>query len=234
MKHGKKFNAAQEKARAHGAYSLAEAIDRVKELKFANFDESVDMAFRLGVDPRKADQMVRGTVALPHGTGKTVRILVITKGEKEQEAKDAGADMVGSDEYIEKIQGGWTDVDAIVATPDMMGQLGRLGKILGPRGLMPNPKTGTVTPDVAKAVRELKAGRIEYRVDKTGNVMAPIGKTSFDADKLRENAATLADAILRARPSAAKGTYLKNATLSSTMGPGLKLDVTALQADLKR
>jgi len=233
MKHGKNFRAAREKAKEQPVYGLAEAVLKLKAVKFTKFDESVDLAFRLGVDPRKADQMVRGTVALPHGTGKTVRVLVITKGEKVQEAKDAGADMVGAEEYIEKIQGGWTDVDAIVATPDMMGQLGRLGKILGPRGLMPNPKTGTVTPDVKKAITELKAGRIEYRVDKTGNIMASIGKTSFDDHALKENATALADAILRARPATAKGTYLKNVSISSTMGPGFKLDVATLQADLK-
>lgn len=233
MKHGKKFTEAKKQAAEQPLYTLAEAIDKLKAVKFSKFDESVDLAFRLGVDPRKADQMVRGTVALPHGTGKTVRVLVITKGDKVQEAKDAGADMVGAEEYIEKIQGGWTDVDAIVATPDMMGQLGRLGKILGPRGLMPNPKTGTVTPDVKKAITELKAGRIEYRVDKTGNVMASIGKTSFENQALSENAAALADAVLRARPVTAKGTYLKTVSISSTMGPGFKLDVGALQADLK-
>jgi large subunit ribosomal protein L1 len=233
MKHGKKFREAKEKAATQPVYGLAEAIEKIKAVKFTKFDESVDLAFRLGVDPRKADQMVRGTVALPHGTGKTVRVLVITKGDKVQEAKDAGADMVGAEEYIEKIQGGWTDVDAIVATPDMMGQLGRLGKILGPRGLMPNPKTGTVTPDVKKAITELKAGRIEYRVDKTGNIMASVGKTSFEVQALTENAAALADAVLRARPATAKGTYLKNVSISSTMGPGFKLDVATLQSDLK-
>jgi len=234
MRHGKKYSGAKEVAAAKPAYDLADAVAKLKEIKYAKFDETVEMSFRLGVDPRKADQMVRGTVALPHGTGKKIRVLVLTKGEKEQEAKDAGADMVGSDEYIEKIQGGWTDVDAIVATPDMMGQIGRLGKILGPRGLMPNPKTGTVTADVGKAVKELKAGRIEYRVDKTGNVMAAIGKASFGADALVENASVLAEAILRARPSTAKGTYLKNASICSTMGPGFKLDVTALQAQLRK
>lgn len=234
MRHGKKYNAAKEKAVVKPAYSLSEAVEKIKEVKYAKFDESVEMSFRLGVDPRKADQMVRGTVALPNGTGKKIRVLVITKGEKQQEAKDAGADMVGAEEYLEKIQGGWTDIDAIIATPDMMGQLGRLGKVLGPRGLMPNPKTGTVTNDVAKAVKELKAGRIEYRVDKTGNVMASVGKTSFEANAITENAAALADAILRARPSTAKGTYLRNASICSTMGPGFKLDVATLQADLKK
>jgi large subunit ribosomal protein L1 len=234
MRHGKKYNAAKEKAVVKPAYSLPEAVEKIKEVKYAKFDESVEMSFRLGVDPRKADQMVRGTVALPHGTGKKIRVLVITKGEKQQEAKDAGADMVGAEEYLEKILGGWTDIDAIIATPDMMGQLGRLGKVLGPRGLMPNPKTGTVTNDVAKAVKELKAGRIEYRVDKTGNVMASVGKTSFEANAITENAAALADAILRARPSTAKGTYLRNASICSTMGPGFKLDVATLQADLKK
>jgi large subunit ribosomal protein L1 len=234
MKHGKKFRAAKEKAGAKPMYTLAEALEQIKATRFAQFDESVDMAFRLGVDPRKADQMVRGTVSLPNGTGKTVRVLVITKGEKVQEAEAAGADMVGADDYIEKIKGGWIDMDAVIATPDMMGQLGRLGKILGPRGLMPNPKTGTVTQDVAKAVKELKAGRIEYRVDKTGNIMASIGKCSFEDQALQENAEALADAVLRARPAAAKGTYLKNVSLSSSMGPGFKVDVAALQAGLKR
>jgi large subunit ribosomal protein L1 len=234
MKHGKKFKVAHTEAKSRDVYSLPEAVDKLKQVKFARFDESVDLAFRIGVDPRKADQMVRGTVSLPHGTGKAVRVLVITKGEKEEEARAAGADMVGSDEYIAKIQAGWTDVDAIVATPDMMGQLGRLGKVLGPRGLMPNPKTGTVTTDVAKAVRELKGGRIEYRVDKTGNVAAPVGKASFESKALVENAQALADAVLRARPSTAKGTYLKNASISSTMGPGFKLDVAALQAEHKK
>jgi large subunit ribosomal protein L1 len=234
MKHGKKFKAAAAEAQGKALYTLPEAVEQLKKVKFAKFDESVDLSFRIGVDPRKADQMVRGTVSLPHGTGKTVRVLVITKGEKEAEARAAGADLVGSDEFIAKIQGGWTDIDAIVATPDMMGQLGRLGKVLGPRGLMPNPKTGTVTTDVAKAVRELKGGRIEYRVDKTGNVAAPVGKASFEARALVENAQALADAVLRARPSTAKGTYLRNASISSTMGPGFKLDVTALHADNKK
>lgn len=234
MKHGKKFNEAKEKSQATTHYTLLAAVEKAKEVKYVKFDESVDMAFKLGVDPRHADQLVRGTVSLPHGSGKTVRVLVITKGDKAQEARDAGADMVGDDEYLEKISGGWTDVDAIIATPDMMGQLGRLGKILGPRGLMPNPKIGTVTMDVAKAVKELKGGRIEYRVDKTGNIMASVGKLSFEIDALVENASALADAVIKARPSAAKGTYLKSASISSTMGPGLKLDTTALQAGLKK
>jgi large subunit ribosomal protein L1 len=234
MKHGKKFREAKEKAGAKPVYTLTEALEQLKAIGFAKFDESVDMAFRLGVDPRKADQMVRGPVSLPHGTGKTVRVLVITKGEKVQEAEAAGADMVGGEEYIEKIKGGWIDMDAVIATPDMMGQLGRLGKILGPRGLMPNPKIGTVTPDVAKAVKEVKAGRIEYRVDKTGNIMASIGKCSFEDQALKENAHALADAVLRAKPAAARGTYLKNVSLSSSMGPRFKVDATALQADLKR
>lgn len=234
MKHGKKFRAADEAAKGKEVYTLPEAVDKLKQVKFAKFDESVDMVFRLGVDPRKADQMVRGTVSLPHGTGKSVRVLVITKGEKEEEARQAGADMVGSDEFIAKIQGGWTDVDAIVATPEMMGQLGRLGKVLGPRGLMPNPKTGTVTTDVAKAVKELKGGRIEYRVDKSGNVAAPVGKASFEAKALVENAQALADAVVRARPSTAKGTYLRTASISSTMGPGFKLDPAALVTEHKK
>lgn len=234
MKHGKKFRSAHEVARQKQVYTLPEAVEQLKKVKFSTFDESVDLAFRVGVDPRKADQMVRGTVSLPHGTGKTVRVLVITKGEKEEEARAAGADMVGSDEYLAKIQAGWTDVDAIVATPDMMGQLGRLGKVLGPRGLMPNPKTGTVTTDVAKAVKELKGGRIEYRVDKTGNIAAPVGKTSFETRALVENAQALADAVIRAKPSTAKGTYLRNASISSTMGPGFKLDTSALHGEHKK
>lgn len=234
MKHGKKFKAAHAEAKQKAAYTLPEAVEKLKQVKFTKFDETVDLVFRLGVDPRKADQMVRGTVSLPHGTGKSVRVLVITKGEKEEEARQAGADMVGSDEYFAKIQGGWTDVDAIVATPDMMGQLGRLGKVLGPRGLMPNPKTGTVTTDVAKAVRELKGGRIEYRVDKTGNLAAPVGKASFEAKALVENAQALADAVMRAKPGTAKGTYVRNASISSTMGPGFKLDTAVLVAEPKK
>lgn len=195
----------------------------VKELASAKFDESVDISVRLGVDPRKADQLVRGTVVLPHGTGKSVRVLVIAQGEKEAEAKEAGADFVGV-EFVEKIQEGWLDFDVCVATPDLMGKVGPLGRMLGPRGLMPTPKAGTVTFDVARAVSEIKAGKIEFRVDKTGNVHAPIGKASFSEDQLSENLVAFMDQIVRAKPSAAKGTYMKSVTVSSTMGPGVSID----------
>lgn len=200
-----------------------EAVRLVKELASANFDESVDVATRLGVDPRKADQLVRGTVVLPHGTGKAVRVLVIAQGEKEAEAKEAGADYVGV-EYVDKIKEGWLDFDVCVATPDLMGKVGPLGRVLGPRGLMPTPKAGTVTFDIARAVEEIKAGKIEFRVDKTGNVHAPIGKVSFSEEQLGENLSAFMDQIVRARPSAAKGTYLRSVTVSSTMGPGVSID----------
>jgi len=200
-----------------------EAVKLVKELASANFDESVDVATRLGVDPRKADQLVRGTVVLPHGTGKAVRVLVIAQGEKEAEAKEAGADYVGV-EYVDKIKEGWLDFDVCVATPDLMGKVGPLGRVLGPRGLMPTPKAGTVTFDIARAVEEIKAGKIEFRVDKTGNVHAPIGKVSFSEEQLGENLSAFMDQIVRARPSAAKGTYLRSVTVSSTMGPGVSID----------
>jgi len=221
--HGKKFRAAAtrvDKAREH---SLSEAVALVKGSSFAKFDETVDVAVRLGVDPRHADQVVRGTVVLPHGTGKTVKVLVITQGDRVKDAEAAGADYAGI-EYVQKLKDGWLDADVIVATPDVMGQLGQLGKILGPRGLMPNPKAGTVTMDVARAVREIKAGKIEFRVDKTGNVHAPIGKVSFGVKQLEENLAAFMDTIVKARPSAAKGIYLRSATVSSTMGPGVRLD----------
>lgn len=200
-----------------------EAVRLVKELASASFDESVDVATRLGVDPRKADQLVRGTVVLPHGTGKAVRVLVIAQGEKEAEAKEAGADYVGV-EYVDKIKEGWLDFDACVATPDLMGKVGPLGRVLGPRGLMPTPKAGTVTFDIARAVEEIKAGKIEFRVDKTGNVHAPIGKVSFSEEQLGENLSAFMDQIVRAKPSAAKGTYLRSVTVSSTMGPGVSID----------
>ncbi len=194
----------------------------------AKFDESVDLSFRLGVDPKHADQMVRGAVVLPHGIGKTVRVAVFAKGEKEREAREAGADIVGAEDLVEKVQGGWTDFDTAIATPDLMGQVGRLGKVLGPRGLMPNPKLGTVTFDVSKAVREAKAGKVEFRVDKAGNIHTPVGKKSFTPENIQANAMAVIEAIVRAKPSAAKGTYLRSVTMSSTMGPGVSVDPVAL------
>jgi large subunit ribosomal protein L1 len=223
-KHGKKYQAAAAKVDRNKRYKIDEAVKLVKESKFSKFDESVEVSLRLGVDPKQADQVVRGTVLLPHGTGKKIRVLALAKGEKEKEALGAGADFAGADEYVEKITGGWMDFDAIVATPDMMGAVGKLGKILGPRGLMPNPKAGTVTFDVAKAVKDLKAGKIEYRVDKAGIIGAAIGKISFGENQIKENAETFLAAIVRAKPAAAKGAYLRSATLSSTMGPGVRLD----------
>jgi large subunit ribosomal protein L1 len=213
---------------------LAQAVKLVKQTAGAKFDETIVISSHLGVDPRHSDQLVRGTVVLPHGTGKSLRVLVLAKGDKVKEAEAAGADHVGSDEYVKKIQGGWLDVDAIVATPDLMGEVGKLGRVLGPRGLMPNPKSGTVTFDVAKAVQELKAGKIEFRVDKGANVHAPVGQASFGEDKLLENTQTFLRELLRAKPAAAKGHYLKSLTLSSTMGPGITLDATAVTAELNR
>jgi large subunit ribosomal protein L1 len=221
--HGKKFQAAAGRVDRTREYALGEAVQLVKGASFAKFDETVDVAVRLGVDPRHADQVVRGTVVLPHGTGKSVRVLVITQGDKVREAEAAGADFVGM-EYLQRIKDGWLDCDVIVATPDVMGQLGQLGRVLGPRGLMPNPKAGTVTLDVARAVREIKAGKIEFRVDKTGNVHAPVGKISFKPEQLADNVQAFMDTILRAKPAAAKGTYIRSATISSTMGPGVRLD----------
>jgi large subunit ribosomal protein L1 len=221
--HGKQYRAAAATLEPQKLYPAREAVDRVKAAAFAKFDESVDVAVRLGVDPKHADQIVRGTVSLPHGTGKKVRVLVIAQGEKVKEAEAAGADLVGM-EYIQKIKDGWLDTDVIVATPDVMGQLGPLGKVLGPRGLMPNPKSGTVTMDVAKAVKELKAGKIEFRVDKSGIVHAPIGKKSFAPEQLAENLHTFLEAIVKARPAAAKGHYIRSVTVSSTMGPGVPVD----------
>ena len=220
---GKKYAAAVAKVDRSKAYSIKDAVETVKSASFAKFNETVDVAVRLGVDPRHADQIVRGTVVLPHGTGKAVRVLVITQGERVKEAEAAGADFVGI-EYIQKLKDGWLECDVIVATPDVMGQLGQLGKVLGPRGLMPNPKAGTVTMDVTKAVREIKAGKIEFRVDKTGNVHAPIGKVKFSADQLADNLAAFMDTIARAKPAAAKGIYIRSATVSSTMGPGVRID----------
>ncbi|MGB7212962.1 MAG: 50S ribosomal protein L1 [Gemmatimonadales bacterium] len=221
---GKRYKAAAAKVDRVREYPLLEAAQVVKSAAYVKFNETVDIAVRLGVDPRQADQAIRGTVVLPNGTGKTVRVLVVAQGEKAKEAEAAGADAVGI-EYIQKLKDGWLDTDVIVATPDVMGQLGQLGRILGPRGLMPNPKAGTVTFDVAKAVKEIKAGKIEYRVDKTGNVHAPVGKVKFTAEQLAENLAAFLEAISRVRPSSAKGVYLQSATVSSTMGPGVKLDL---------
>src|SRR3977135_493527 len=229
-KHGKQFAAASKQIAVDRVYTIEEAIPLVQKVKFAKFDETVDMSLRLGVDPKHADQMVRGTVVLPHGLGKSKRVLAIAGGEKQKEATEAGADVVGGEEMVEKIQGGFTDFDAVVATPDMMRAVGKLGKVLGPRGLMPNPKTGTVTMDIAKAVREIKAGKVEFRVDKTGIIHAPVGKMSFAKDKLIENASSLIQAVLKAKPAAAKGKYVKTATVCSTMGPGVALDVTAFNA----
>jgi len=224
MKHGKSYNSSREMYERQQEYTLPEALEILEKFPKAKFDETVDLAVRLNVNPKHADQMVRGTVVLPHGTGKSVRVLVITRGPKEQEAKAAGADMVGADEYLPKIKEGWTDVDVIIATPDMMGELGKLGRILGPRGLMPNPKVGTVTFDVNKAVSEAKAGKVEFRVERAGIVHAPVGRVSFDGTKLVENVAALISALVKAKPAVAKGTYLKSITLSSTMGPGLRID----------
>jgi large subunit ribosomal protein L1 len=224
---GKKFRAAEEKVDRDRRYALREAVDLAKSIAFAKFDETLEVTMVLGVDPRKADQMVRGTVVLPHGLGKQKRVLVIASAEKQQEAKDAGADEVGAEDAIDRIKGGWMDFDAVIATPDMMRLVGQLGKVLGPRGLMPNPKTGTVTFDVAKAVQETKAGKVEYRVDKTGVIHCGVGKVSFELDLLVENAQVLIDAVLKAKPSAAKGKYVKSAVVGTTMGPGIKLELTA-------
>ncbi len=225
MPAGRKFRTAAATVDPARQYTVPDAVALVKAAAFAKFDETVDAAVRLGVDPRHADQVVRGTVVLPHGTGKSVRVLVIAQGDRAKEAEAAGADFVGP-EYIQKIKDGWLDCDVIVATPDMMGQLGALGRVLGPRGLMPNPKAGTVTMDVSRAVREIKAGKIEFRVDKTGNVHAPIGKVSFSAEQLGENLRTFLDTIAKAKPAAAKGTYFRSACISSTMGPGVRLDTS--------
>jgi large subunit ribosomal protein L1 len=226
-KQGKKYRAALEKIEPGRKYTLEEGLAKVKEIAFAKFDETVELTLWLGVDPRKADQLVRGTVVLPHGVGKTVRVLVIAQGEKVKEAEEAGADFIGGEDMVSQIKGGWLDFDAVIATPDMMRLVGQLGKILGPRGLMPNPKTGTVTFDVANAVRETKAGKVEYRVDKTGVIHVGVGKVSFEQDKLRENAQVLLDAVVKAKPSTAKGKYVKKVNLAATMSPGVLLDETA-------
>ncbi len=221
---GKKYTEARQKIDREKRYDMEEALDLLPQVKYAKFDETVELALRLGVDPRHADQMVRGSVALPNGLGKTVKVVVFAKGQKEKEAQEAGADEVGSDELIAKIQGGWTDFDKAIATPDMMGAVSKLGKILGPRGLMPNPKVGTVTFDVGKTVQELKAGRVEFRVDKAGNLHVPVGKISFGKEKIRENVNSLVDAVVRLKPPSSKGTYIKSIAISTTMSPGIKID----------
>ncbi|OGQ00989.1 MAG: 50S ribosomal protein L1 [Deltaproteobacteria bacterium RBG_19FT_COMBO_52_11] len=231
---GKKYLEARAKVDRNNRYDLDAGLTLLKDSARARFDESVDLAIRLGVNPKHADQMVRGTVALPHGVGKTVKVLVFAKGEKEKEAQEAGADFVGAEDMVEKITGGWTDFDKAIATPDMMGTVGKLGKILGPRGLMPNPKVGTVTFDVSKAVKELKAGRVEFRVDKTGIIHTTVGKVSFTAEKLKDNVLALMDVIIRAKPASSKGTYLKSVAISTTMGPGIKLDPNVLRGAMKQ
>ncbi|EAG9941686.1 50S ribosomal protein L1 [Listeria monocytogenes] len=227
-KKGKKYQDALKQIDANKVYTAEEAVELAKKIDFAKFDATVEVAFRLGVDPKKADQQIRGAVVLPNGTGKTQRVLVFAKGEKAKEAEAAGADYVGESEFVEKINQGWFEFDVIVATPDMMGEVGKLGRVLGPKGLMPNPKTGTVTMDVTKAVNEIKAGKVEYRVDKAGNVHAAIGKVSFDAAKLVENFRTVNDVLQKAKPAAAKGTYVKNLSVTTTIGPGIKVDPASL------
>lgn len=233
MKHGKRYLSAAEKLKGQSPVDVSTALGKILELSKAKFDETVEIATRLGVDPRHADQMVRGTCALPHGTGRTKRVLVFAKGEKMKEAESAGADYVGNDDLVAKIQEGWFEFDAVVATPDTMGLVGRLGKLLGPKGLMPSPKSGTVTHDVGKAVSEIKAGRVEYRVDRQGNVHVPVGKVSFGKDKLQDNILSLLSEIVKAKPSAAKGTYLRSVTLTTTMGPGVKVDTADVLSSVK-
>src|SRR5215468_4032070 len=228
-KSGKHVENARKKVEAR-PYKLAEATELLKKTHHTKFNETVELALNLGVDPKHSDQVVRGTVVLPHGLGKSVRVLVLAGGEKQREATDAGAEFVGGDDMVQKIMEGWTDFDAVIATPDMMRSAGKLGKVLGPRGLMPNPKTGTVTTEVAKAIKEIKAGKVEFRVDKTGIIHSPVGKISFSKDQLIENATSLIQAVLKAKPAAAKGKYVKTATVCSTMGPGVSLDVTAFNA----
>jgi large subunit ribosomal protein L1 len=225
--HGKKYRSALEKIEPGRKYNLDSAITKLKEISFAKFDETVELTVWLGVDPRKADQLVRGTLVLPHGLGKSKTVLVIAQGDKLREAEEAGADFVGGEDVVNRIKGGWTDFDAVIATPDMMRLVGQLGKVLGPRGLMPNPKTGTVTPDVVTAIRETKAGKVEYRVDKTGVIHVGVGKVSFETDKLSDNAKALLDAVVKAKPATAKGKYIKKVNLASTMSPGVLLDEAA-------
>ncbi|WP_305047071.1 50S ribosomal protein L1 [Geoalkalibacter sp.] len=233
MANGKKLKEAKARIDRTQVYGLDEALRLVKETAWAKFDETVDVAVKLGVDPRKADQMVRGAVVLPNGLGKDVRVLVFAKGEKVQEARDAGADFVGAEDLVAKIQEGWFDFDTAIATPDMMGLVGKIGRLLGPRGLMPNPKVGTVTLDVGRAVRESKSGKVEYRVEKAGIIHAPVGKVSFDVQKLSENVLSLVDALVKAKPATSKGAYLRKISVSSTMGPGVNVDVPAVQALVK-
>jgi large subunit ribosomal protein L1 len=228
MEKGKKIRAAKEKIERIREYSLDEAIRIVKESSYAKFDETVDLAFNLGIDPKKSDQMVKGSVVLPHGIGKKVKVLVFAKGEKEKEAADAGADIIGAEDLVEKISKGWLDFDKTVATPDMMGLVGKLGKILGPRGLMPNPKLGTVTFDISRAVKEIKAGKVEYKAEKAGIIHVPIGKASFDNQKLFDNARAVVDSVVKAKPATSKGKYLKKISISSTMGPGVTVDIASL------
>ena len=228
-KHGKKYVEASKLVDSTTLYEVEDALALVKKTATAKFDETVEVAFKLGVDPRHADQQIRGAVVLPHGTGKSQTVLVFAKGDKAKEAEEAGAEFVGAEELVAKIQGGWFDFDVAIATPDMMGVVGKIGRLLGPKGLMPNPKTGTVTMDVAKAVNEVKAGKIEYRVDKTGIIHAPIGKASFEQNQLAENFKTLADILIKAKPAAQKGVYMKSVTVSSTMGPGIKINPLKLQ-----
>jgi len=231
-KRGKKFAAARQQV-PERAHTIEDAVPLMQKVKFAKFDETVELAMRLGVDPKHADQMVRGTVVLPHGLGRSKKVLAIAGADKQKEAQEAGADHVGGEELVDKIQGGWMDFDAVVATPDMMRAVGKLGKVLGPRGLMPNPKTGTVTPNIAQAVREIKAGKVEFRVDKTGIVHAPVGKLSFPAQSLIENTHALVDSVVKAKPPAAKGKFLKAVTMSSTMGPGIVIDTAHVTETVK-
>ena len=232
-KHGKKYVGASKKVDRGKGYDFAEALKTALDMSYASFDESIDVAVRLGVDPRHADQMVRGSVMLPNGTGKEVKVLVFAKGEKEKEATEAGADFVGNDDLLEKIKGGWLEFDRAVATPDMMGAVGRIGKILGPRGLMPNAKTGTVTFDVSRAVKELKAGKIDFRVERAGIIHAQMGKVSFGVDRLLENLSSFFETIVRLKPASSKGTYLKSISISATMGPGIKIDPAYVKTILK-
>ncbi|HEX9973011.1 MAG TPA: 50S ribosomal protein L1 [bacterium] len=233
MKRSKRYNQIASKIEIGKEYLLDEAISLIKETPTTKFDESIEVAVRLGVDPRHADQMVRGTVALPNGTGKTVRVLVLTKGTKEKEAQEAGADLVGLDDYLEKLQQGWLDCDVIIATPDVMSSVGKLGKVLGPKGMMPNPKSGTVTFDVGQAVKEVKAGKIDFRVDRNGNLHAAVGKISFEVSKIKENVKAFLETVLRLKPTTAKGLYLRSVTVSTTMGPGITLNRAALIEELK-